>query len=315
MHHEKSDRVPNLEVMFDPRAVSHLLGRPSSATFWGADPETAVAIARAAHQDAIFCSLTWSAPLGSITSLEEALALRPPDPEDSRVKLKRFLAAVAGTGVGVVVRLSCPFSLSYTSTGPIPIQSFMYMLYDEPQLVSHLMTLYKETALRQIEAIRDLPFHLIYLGDDIASNDGLLVSPRTMDQVWYEPTSELVGACLDTERPVIFHCCGKQEYLYPYLVQWGVQAVHPIQPGANDIYEVHREWGEKLTLIGNIDINAAMSFGTAQEVRDDTREHIERLACDGGYVVCSSHSIIDSVIPENYMAMVDATIEYGAYSR
>ena len=54
-------------------------------------------------------------------------------------------------------------------------------------------------------------------------------------------------------------------------------------------------------------------IGTTDEVRAETREHIERLSTDGGYVVCSSHSIIDSVIPENYLAMVDETHRVGVY--
>ena len=45
----------------------------------------------------------------------------------------------------------------------------------------------------------------------------------------------------------------------------------------------------------------------------ETREHLERLAPGGGYVVASSHSIVDGIPPENYVAMIKTTLEYGAY--
>lgn len=313
LHHAKHDRVPNLEVSFDARAVSHLLGRRSEIGWWQLPPEEAVAVALVARQDAVFCSLTWSPPLGSVRTMQDARALVPPDPAEGRAKMRAYLAAAAGTGLGVCARLTCPFTAAYTSTGPIPIQSFMYMLYDRPELVDYVMELYLSVALAQVEAIADLPFRLVYLGDDIAGNDGLLVSPATMGEIWLERTRTLVEALLDTGRPMIFHCCGKQEFLYPFLVKWGVHAVHPVQPGPNDIYAVHRTWGDKLTLVGNIDVNGVLSFGDPRAVAEDTREHIERLAGDGGYVVCSSHSIIDSVDPENYLAMVNATEAYGRY--
>jgi len=90
-----------------------------------------------------------------------------------------------------------------------------------------------------------------------------------------------------------------------------VNAVHPIQPVANDIYAIHAEYGDRLTLVGNIDVASVLSYGTPAEVRQNVREHIDRLAGSGGYIVCSSHSIIDSVPPENYLAMVRATQEFG----
>ncbi len=110
----------------------------------------------------------------------------------------------------------------------------------------------------------------------------------------------------------MIHCCGKQAAILPYLVEWGVNAVHPLQPNANDIYAVQAEYGDKLTLVGNIDVAGVLTYGTPAEVRASVKEHIERLGGRGGYVVCSSHSIIDCVPPENYLAMVEATREYGA---
>ena len=315
LRHRRSDRVPNFEILFNAPAVSHLLGRTTSDSFWQVPPADAVRIAQSVGQDAVVCSMTWAAAgAGSILSHEDVDRIVPPDPAEQRPKLQAYIDAAAGTGVGVVARLSGPMTLTYMSLGPVPIESFMYKLYDDPELVERLMDIHLDYHLRLIETIRDLPYDLYYIGDDISSTRGPLIRPADLARFWAPRTEKLVQAALATDRPVMFHCCGKLEPILPYLVDWGVSAVHPIQPGANDIYAIHDEYGDRLALVGNIDVAGALSHGTPEEVRRDTKEHIERLAGDGGYVVCSSHSIIDSVPPENYRAMVRAAQEFGVYS-
>lgn len=317
LNHEKGDRVPNFDILIDDRATRHILGLPpgdEKVTFWTLPPEDAVRLVTAVGQDAVVCSMTWSGPdEGTILSHEDADRIAAPDPAEARPKLERYLRAVEGTGAGVVARLSGPLTLTYMALGPVPIESFMYLLYDNPSLVERMMDLYLDYHLRLIEAIADLPYHLYYIGDDVSSTTGPMISPKHIAELWAPRTERLVRAAVGTGRPVIFHCCGMQAPILPYLADWGVQAVHPLQPVANDIYEVKAEYGSRLTLVGNIDVAGALSFGTAAQVRQEVREHIERLA-DGSYVACSSHSIIDSVVPENYLAMCDATREFGTYA-
>ena len=74
-----------------------------------------------------------------------------------------------------------------------------------------------------------------------------------------------------------------------------------------------KEYGADLCLIGNMDLAGVLSFGTPDEVRQDTIEHIDALAPGGGYIVASSHSITDDVPPENYQAMIRAAWEHGRY--
>jgi len=55
-----------------------------------------------------------------------------------------------------------------------------------------------------------------------------------------------------------------------------------------------------------------LSFGTPPAVCEDTREHSERPGGEGGCLVCFSQSILDTVSPENYLAMVEAARELGS---
>ncbi len=307
------DRVPNFEIIVDNRSTRKLLGMPaegSSVTSWTVAPQDAVRLARMTGQDAIVCSLTWMAEEGSIESRADADAIVIPDPVDARGSMQACLDAIQGTNLGVVARLTGPLTLTYMAMGPVPIESFMMWLYDDLELVEHLMDMFVDYHLRLIDAISDMPYHLYYIGDDVSSSTGPMISPHHLAELWAPRARRLVQAAKATGKPIIFHCCGMQAPILPYLVKWGVNAVHPIQPVANDIYRMKADWGEHLTLIGNIDAAGVLTSGTPDEVRAEVREHIDRLANDGGYVVCSSHSIVDSIPPENYLAMCDEAARY-----
>lgn len=308
LHRVKRDRTPNFEVMFNERCTSHLLGRPSW-TFWGMAPQAAVELVQRVGQDAIVCSCTLADNRAVVASPADLGRLEGSDPQAVREKMGAYLDAVAGTRVGVCARFGGPLTATYMACAPVPIESFMYLLYDQPELIATLLDHFTAETVRLVEAIAHLPFHLFYLGDDLGTNLGPMISPKHIANLWAPRYERIVRAMQATGRPIINHCCGDQSPVLPWLARWGVEATHPIQPGPNDIDAIHREHGAHLALIGNIDVAGILSCGTPDEVYRDTAAHIARLG--PGYVVCSSHSIIDSVPPENYLAMVRAAHECG----
>lgn len=304
----KLDRTPNFEVMLNERNTSHILGRPAT-TFWGMPPAEAVELVQRVGQDAIVCSCTLADNRAVVATPADLDRLEFTEPRAVRLKVLDYLDAVAGTRVGVCARFGGPLTATYMASAPVPIESFMLQLYDEPEMVAEMMDRFTANTLELIAAIADLPFHLYYLGDDLGTNLGPMISPKHIRNLWAPHYERIVRAMQATGRPIINHCCGDQSPVLPYLRQWGVQATHPIQPGPNDIAQIHAEYGDSLTLIGNIDVAGVLSYGTPDEVYQATAANLERFG--DGYVVCSSHSIIDSVPPENYLAMVRAAHECG----
>ena len=51
----------------------------------------------------------------------------------------------------------------------------------------------------------------------------------------------------------------------------------------------------------------------AEDVVADTREHLARLMPGGGYIAASSHSIMDNIAVENFLAMIETVHAYGRY--
>jgi uroporphyrinogen decarboxylase len=80
-----------------------------------------------------------------------------------------------------------------------------------------------------------------------------------------------------------------------------------------DIAETKRKWGHKLCLIGNIDLGYTLTRGTPQEVEAEVKHRLREVAPGGGYCLGSSNSVTDFVPLQNYNAMREAALRYGAY--
>ena len=80
-----------------------------------------------------------------------------------------------------------------------------------------------------------------------------------------------------------------------------------------DLVELKRTHGDRLSLIGNIDLIYTLTRGTPQEVAQEVRDRLRVLAPGGGYAVGSANSVTDYVPVENFRAMINATLEYGRY--
>ena len=84
--------------------------------------------------------------------------------------------------------------------------------------------------------------------------------------------------------PVTFHSDGMIEPVIPLIISLGFCSLNPLEPYGMNIYDIKRRFGDRICLVGNLDIAGPLAFGTPEEVRRDTIEHLERLAPGGGYV-------------------------------
>ncbi len=314
----KHDRVPNFEISIDPGALTKIMNWPKHAEGRsdGLSAETQIEIANRTCQDAILCNLQyWACGKSDICSWEDFEKVPKDFSADyARIKALDYLKAVQNSNIGVGVMLAGPFFTSYWCTGPIPIQSFMYMLYDDIDIIKKLMDIQTERQIEIVQSLEGTGIHFVEIADDLADNTGFMVPPAFMEELWYPGIERLIKAVKDCLNvPIQFHCCGNLKNIIKYFLKLGVDTITPIQTNCNDIYDIKKQYGNQFTLAGNISIGGVLAFGTPEQVEQDTKEHIERLGKNAGYIVASSHSIVDAIPPENYFAMVEAAIKYGKY--
>ncbi len=104
--------------------------------------------------------------------------------------------------------------------------------------------------------------------------------------------------------PFIYHTDGNLWSVFEDFVRRGIQAIHPLEPNSMNALEVKEKYGDRLCLMGNIDLDL-LSRGTPRQVQALVRDRIEKLGFNGGYCVGSSNTIPHYVRIENYIAMIE----------
>ena len=98
------------------------------------------------------------------------------------------------------------------------------------------------------------------------------------------------------------------------IVCSGIDCLDPIDPTAGmDIGRMKQQYGGRIALKGNVDCAQTLTFGTEQQVVEETKAVIRKAADGGGLILSSSNSIHSSVKPGNYLAMWNALRMYGRY--
>ncbi|MDR1292360.1 MAG: hypothetical protein LBJ91_03055 [Clostridiales Family XIII bacterium] len=147
--------------------------------------------------------------------------------------------------------------------------------------------------------------HAIMMADDIAFNTGLLVSPKLLEVVaypYYKKSIEQIKHFKDV--PVFMHSDGDMRSVIPQIIECGFDGLQSIQPSAGmDIAGIKREFGKDLCLMGNVDLNQLLPFGTPEEVEREVTELIEVAGEGGGFILSTCNILTDSVKPENAVAM------------
>ncbi len=340
--HRKLDRVPNFEILIEDKHTTRLLGRTVGHTLGSAkgaseeeyvappmDAKDYIEICRLIGQDCIGMEALW-APLkreeedgmlhiitdGSVHTWEQLDRVVPHsrklDIEPKQRHLREYVQACRGTGIGTTIMTAAPIMTPYQFI--VGFEEFMIKLLTDRDFIEKIVSMCMDYYIDLIEMACQEGVSWIYIGDDIGGKGGLLMGPDLTRKYAIPCYERIVNLCSKYNVPVALHSCGNATDIIPELIDIGVVMYNPVEPTSGaDIYQVHRKYGDRICLSGNLDIAGVLAFGTPEEVVNDVRQHIQALAGDGAYILTSSHSITNDVPFENFMAMIKAGHSCGRY--
>jgi uroporphyrinogen decarboxylase len=191
-------------------------------------------------------------------------------------------------------------------------ESFSMALFENEELVEELNNKLGNLVLSMFEYFSDSDaVDAIWYSDDIAYTNSLLVSPDVLDRFFFPWLKKIGDMAKRKNKPFIYHTDGILYDVFDKIISCGVNAIHPIEPKAMDIGEVKQRYGKQLCLIGNIDVDL-LSRGSANEIRKNVIDNIEKAGYNGGYCVGSGNSIPEYVKLENYIAMIETVTEINS---
>ena len=157
----------------------------------------------------------------------------------------------------------------------------------------------------------------ILMADDIAYNSGLFLPPRIMERfvypLWVDAVEQIKA---HRDVPVLLHTDGDIRTALEPIVECGFDGLQSLQPSAGmDIEQVKRDYGERMCLMGNLDLDRLMTFGTPEEVEAQVRWLCETIGPGGGFILSTCNILVDAIPPENALAMYRAAEKHGIYGQ
>ncbi|MGM0368412.1 MAG: uroporphyrinogen decarboxylase family protein [Actinomycetota bacterium] len=159
---------------------------------------------------------------------------------------------------------------------------------------------------------------VVSTADDLGTKEGMLVSLSIYKELIWPYHKKLFNFIKEKAKSkvyIFFHCDGAIKEAIPLLIEAGVDILNPLQVNCRGMNtkKLKKEFGNNLTFWGGSCDNNILSFGTPEEVREETKKRISDLAPGGGFVFAPIHIIQSSVPPENIMAWWEILQKYGKY--
>ncbi|HHW07297.1 MAG TPA: hypothetical protein GXX34_07175 [Clostridia bacterium] len=193
----------------------------------------------------------------------------------------------------------------FQGTGSLlDFNQFLMATVTKPQLLSTLVERYGEFLCRLAEECFKRGAHGLIIGDDLASSQGPLCSPKALASIFWPAYRRLLQALQKWQRPVFLHCDGNISLILPHLAELGFAGVHSLEPAAGmDLAQIKADYGEQLCLMGNVD-PALLETGSVEEIRQAVAETVRVGKPGGGFILSTaSGSITAAMPPEHVLAM------------
>ena len=201
------------------------------------------------------------------------------------------------------------FERAWTLRG---LENFYIDLMDHPGFVDELLKAIADYNLAQVGEALKYDIDAVYFGDDWGQQHGLLMGPKIWHRHIYPVLRRMYGFVRDAGKYVIIHSCGDVDELFDDLIDIGLDCFNPFQPEVMDVRALIPKYRGRLAFHGGLSTQRTLPFGTADDVRRETRELIE-LGRDGGLILSPAHSVEGDVPLENMLAFIDTAMEQEGY--
>lgn len=316
--------VPNIELGIHPVIKEKFLDHPvaelsDEISFWEKAGYDYIKLQPGANFDpngkkpvqphAGDSSIQWaSESKGIITTMADFEQFTFPKSSDFDYSRFEKVRALLPEGMGVIGQYGDIFTMTWEMMG---FESFSFALFENPDLIKALNDELGNLVLSMFEYFAQSDaVDILWYSDDIAYKGGLLMSPDVLDAYIFPWLKKIGDLAKKYDKPLLYHSDGILYDVMDKLIECGIDALHPIEPQAMQLKEVKERFGDRLCLMGHVDVDL-LCRGRKEEIREQVRQNIEIAAYDGGYCVGSGNSIPDYVNFENYLTMLEASKEFG----
>ncbi len=152
---------------------------------------------------------------------------------------------------------------------------------------------------------------IVFISDDLGTQDSQLISLASWEQHLRPRTTRWCEIAHAFGKKVLFHTDGAARPFIPSLIGCGIDILNPVQhvcPGM-DLRSLKEDFGSRLIFHGGVENQKILPFGSAADVRKETRACIDTLGEGGGYICSSCHNVQAGTPVENILAMISEALD------
>ncbi|WP_273325878.1 uroporphyrinogen decarboxylase family protein [Vallitalea guaymasensis] len=337
--HKEADRVPKGELYIDPSLANSLLKKDYPLDYFhfqrdievrellgidminlgdwpteelGEDEEGNKIYRSNYGEEYIFNDKSKHIIKPGLMNIEDAENYPIPDITKCSGKLiKRFAEE---TDLFVFAQIGGPISMINEMLG---MEDYMIYTMTNTKEIRILAEKIMEYEIAKAKLFIDNGANAILIADDMAYNTSTFLPLHIMDEVafpYYKIAVEEIKKHKDV--PVFLHTDGNINNVLGKITDCGFDGLQSLQPSAGmEIEQVKKDFGKDLCLMGNIDLDYVMTFGSVQEVEETIKRTIDIAASGGGFILSTCNILVDVIPPENALAMYNTAHNYGIYTR
>lgn len=252
-------------------------------------------------------------PLADVDSVESLAALPWPDPSDPAhyAGLADRCAEIHASGKVASGQCECTlFEHTWYLRG---MEGVFFDWADENPVTEWLLDYFTERSIHRCRAFVRAGCDHIRLGDDVASQNSLLLSA----EMWRENLKPRLKRVIDAIREaagdrrvwVQYHSDGNITALIGELIETGVDILNPMQPECVDLEAIAAEHRDRVAYSGMIGTQTTFPFGSPDDVREAVAR-CRRMHAQGARVIVAPTHVLEPDVPmDNIIAFAEAAAQ------
>jgi uroporphyrinogen decarboxylase len=231
----------------------------------------------------------------------------PPDPNraelylDTEWLIKEFKSEYWIVGVTVTTIWETAWALR-------GMERMLMDLITRPDLAEQILDIPYRYHLCAAKKLTEIGVDMVWIGDDVGTQKGMLISPQSWRQFLKPRMAEFVSELknINPDLKISYHCDGDILAIIPELIEIGIDVLNPVQPACMDPALVKQHFGSKLCFWGTIDEQFTLPFGSTDDVRTEVLERLATIGKGGGLILSPTHHVQLDTPMDNFWAMVNA---------
>lgn len=156
-------------------------------------------------------------------------------------------------------------------------------------------------------------FDVVCMADDLGTQTAPMLSVPLFQEM-IKPKLEKIYRYIRsrTNAKIFHHTCGASYDFIGDLIDIGMDILNPVQPTATgmDRAKLKKNFGDKITFWGGIDIQTTLPHGTPEEIKSEVHAAIDILGKNGGLILAPAHNVQGDVPPANLELMCKTAASY-----